>query len=352
MRVLRLAFLPLSVAILGLAVMTVPLPLYVEEPGTPLSLADCVTVDSPRAGPIAGDYLLTTVDLLQATIVDAIRGVADDQIAVVERSAVIPAEVSTRDFFAQQEDLFASTADVAAAVGLRAAGLETDIRGDGVLVLGTVAGTPADGLLVEGDVITAVEAARVRTEVDLRQVIEEQGVGEPLTVAFTRQEMRRRVEITPQRYQGRPVIGVQPQTLNLKVDLAVPVVVASGNIGGPSAGLMIAMTVYDKIDTDVDLAAGRRIAGTGTIDARGGVGQIGGIRQKVIAADQNGAQLFLAPSRQLDEARSVALDGEMQVIGVENFDDAVDALRRTARAQEGTADSASESSGCPYEAAA
>lgn len=352
MRLLRLAFLPLSVAILAAAVTTVPLPLYVEEPGTPLSLADCVTVDSRRAGPVVGDYLLTTVELLQATTVDAIRGAADPRIDIVERSAVIPAEISTEDFFDQQEDLFASTADVAAAVGLRAAGLKTDIRGDGVLVVGTVADTPADGLLAAGDVITAVDAAPVRTDVDLRQAIEERGVGEPVTVIFTRRQMRRRVEITPQPYEGRPVIGIQPQTLNLQVDLAVPVTVASGDIGGPSAGLMIAMTVYDKVDTDVDLAAGRRIAGTGTIDTQGAVGQIGGIRQKVVAADRDGAQLFLAPAAQLDEARSVDLDGEMLVVGVEDFDDALDALRRTAAEQEGDAGPAAESSGCPYQAAA
>ncbi|MDQ3537318.1 MAG: PDZ domain-containing protein [Actinomycetota bacterium] len=352
MRLLRLAFLPLSVVILGAAATTVPLPLYVEEPGTPVSLADCVTVDSPRAGQVMGDYLLTTVDLLEATVVDVIRGAADAQIDVVERSAVIPAEISSSDFFDQQEDLFAATADVAAAVGQRAAGLETDIRGDGVLVVGTVAGTPAAGLLAEGDVITAVDAARVRTDVDLRQAIEERGVGEAITVAFLRERMRQRVQITPQRYEGRPVIGVQPQTLNLRVDLAVPVAVASGNIGGPSAGLMIAMTVYDKIDTDVDLAAGRRIAGTGTIDTQGSVGQIGGIRQKVVAADRGGAHLFLAPAEQLDEARSVQLDGEMQVVGVDDFDSAVDALRRTAAESESGAGSAVESSGCPYEAAA
>ena len=153
--------------------------------------------------------------------------------------------------------------------------------------------------------------------------------GGPRWLPARRGGRAREFKITPRPVPGGParrVIGVQVSTLNATVDLPVPVDVDSGQIGGPSAGLMIALTVFDKIDP-VDLADGRRIAGTGTIGFDGEIGPIGGIQQKVVAAHRERVDVFLAPDEQLVEARSgLPEDSAMEVMGVGTFDEALSAL--------------------------
>jgi PDZ domain-containing protein len=132
--------------------------------------------------------------------------------------------------------------------------------------------------------------------------------------------------------ERRPVIGVRITTHRPHVELPLSVDVASGRVGGASAGLMISLAVYDLVD-DVDLAAGRRIAGTGTLAIDGRVGPIDNIALKVPAAVREGAQVFIAPARQARAARAAVPAGsDLAVIGVDTFDDARTALRRAAPA--------------------
>ena len=123
---------------------------------------------------------------------------------------------------------------------------------------------------------------------------------------------------------GRPALGVALQSVDPKIDLPFAVKVNQGDIGGPSAGLMLALSVYD-LASATDLARGRVIAGTGTIDLDGRVGEIGGIAEKVVGARRAGAVLFLAPATQAGDARKAA-GGRIRVVAVKTFQDAVDAL--------------------------
>ncbi len=97
----------------------------------------------------------------------------------------------------------------------------------------------------------------------------------------------------------------------------------TGRIGGPSAGLMFSLALYDRLTPD-DLTDGRKIAGTGTIFCGGLVGPIGGIEEKVAGAEREGAEIFLAPELNFDAAQDAA--DEIEVVSVANFDDAVEYL--------------------------
>ena len=102
------------------------------------------------------------------------------------------------------------------------------------------------------------------------------------------------------------------------------VTISSGDVGGPSAGMMWALGLYELM-TPGDLTAGRTIAGTGTIDLAGNVGPIGEIRDKVVAAEDAGASIFLAPADNMGDLDGVDT-GSMQVIPVATL---ADALRST-----------------------
>jgi PDZ domain-containing protein len=96
------------------------------------------------------------------------------------------------------------------------------------------------------------------------------------------------------------------------------------DVGGPSAGMMFALGIMDKLE-EGSLTGGEAIAGTGTIDASGTVGPIGGIRQKLFGAERAGAEYFLAPADNCDEVRGHVPDG-LRVFAVKTLDDALAAL--------------------------
>lgn len=351
MRWLRAGFLPLSLLILVVAALVVPLPYVVERPGRNLSLAACVQVDHGQATPVEGDYLLTTITVLPSTAVEFVTALMDRDALVLPQQAVIPPGVGGGEYFRQQRQEFALTADRAAAVGLSAAGFPAEVTGDGVAVVQVQPGTPAEGVLEPGDVITAVNAQAVADESDLRSIIDALPPGEPAVVDLQRRGAEASVSLTPMEFEGRLILGLQPVTANPRVTLPVPVNVSAGTIGGPSAGLMIALTVYDQVVPGVDLAQGRVVAGTGSIDADGVVGPVSGAGLKVIAASEAGAELFLVPERNAAEARAGLPEGsDMEVVAVADFDQARTVLEESAGGPGATGTAAPVE--CPFEEAA
>lgn len=331
---LRGAFLPLSLAIIVAAALMVPLPTFVETPRDPVSLDERVVVEVDD-GTLDGDYMLLAVTLRRGTFARMLASLFDDERTVVVEGRIIPPDEDDDTYFARQRRVFDETAAVAAAVGLEAAGYPVDasaVTGSGVLVVEAVPGTPAEGHIQDGDVIVSVNDEPVRSFDDLREVIPDE-IGVRLVVELLRDGAGETVELETAELQTaegpRPGLGVVGQTHEPRVDLPVPVEVDSGGIGGPSAGLMIALTVYDKAAGDVDLAAGRRIAGTGRIDQNGAVGSVGGVRQKVAAASAIGADVLLVPADLLGVAEAARPAGStLEIHGVATFDEALEVLRR------------------------
>jgi Lon-like protease len=330
MRPTRLFMWITAMVLLVGAAMVVPLPYFLlETPGAAIGLDDRIQIEAPSAEPIDGDFLYTTVLLAQTSLSQLVDAWLDPNVGIVRIDDVIPPGQSPDQYFVHQQLIFDQSARRGAAVGLRAAGFEIPpdaFGGDGALVVAVVAGSASDGVLLPGDVILAVNGEQTTTDDELRGKV----LGQPLRLTVRRTGEVITVEVTPRPVPSdlnRPVLGVEVMTLNATIDLPVPVNVNSGDTGGPSAGLMIALAVFDKMDP-VDLAGGRLIAGTGTIGFDGTVGMISGIEQKVLAAHREGVDVFLAPHDQLMEAqRGVPVGSGLRVIGVATFDEAVQALQ-------------------------
>lgn len=337
MRLLRVLFLPVSLLLLAAATLAVPLPVFMERPGSPVSLTDHVSVDAPQAaGDIDGDFLLTLVNLRRATTAGVVVGLFDADTEFIFAQA-LTAGLDDAEYFEAQRDLFDETADMAAALALEAADFPVErSEASGALVVSVLPGAPADGVLRPGDVITSVEGEPIRGAGQLVEAIR-QADGPQVELGIRRDDERRQVRVAPGPVPqlDQDGLGVQVNDLPPEVDLPFPVEVDAGAIGGPSAGLMIALTVYDTV-SDEDLAAGRRIAGTGAIDARGHVQPVGGVDLKVVAADRDGADVFVSPVEQVPDAlAAVPGDSALEIVGVATFSEALDALRdgdgRTAR---------------------
>jgi Lon-like protease len=215
----------------------------------------------------------------------------------------------------------------AAAAALGQLGSEVKITPTGARIVDLVSGAPATRVLRRGDVIVEADRSPVTKETDLGPIVRRHRIGDEILLKVTRGADVVTVHVKtiadPQN-PDRPIIGIADLDSVPRVDLPLAVDIDSLGIGGPSAGLMYALGIVDLLDTE-DLAAGRVIAGTGTITVDGNVEPVGGIAQKLAGAREAGAKLFLAPLRELLEACSFA--GDMPVVGVEHLKDAVDALR-------------------------
>ena len=122
-------------------------------------------------------------------------------------------------------------------------------------------------------------------------------------------------------YEGEPKVGFLATTVNERFDFPFEVDIKTGNVGGPSAGLMMALNVYNNL-IPKDITNSLVIAGTGTIEIDGSVGPVGGIKQKVIAAKRAGAELILVPTANFEEALPMATEST-DIVAIDSFEEAL-----------------------------
>jgi len=316
-----------AVVAVGAAVV-VPLPYVVISPGSAEAVPSRVTFEGQTKDKVSGQLYFLTVAVSQPTAVEALSAWLDDDQAVLPRQRVIPKGVDEGEYIKAQRAVFSESAKVAAAVGLRAAGKDVRFSGKGARISGVVPKSPAEGKLRAGDVIVAVAGRPVALASDLIAVTSRSQEGDVVRLSVLRDGTEREVNVTLRKVPGlgRPGLGVSVATEGFDITLPFQVKVDQGQIGGPSAGFMIALTVFDLADP-ADLTRGRKIAGTGTIDATGAVGPVGGVPQKVRAAEHAGATLFLVPPDELQQARKVA-GKKLKVVPVTTIDQAIQFLRR------------------------
>jgi PDZ domain-containing protein len=187
-----------------------------------------------------------------------------------------------------------------------------------VVVVQTEAGFPASGVLKAGDVITAVDGATVTGPTALTKLITAHPAGTKLTLTIQRNGQRRQLSVGTKQSGGHPVMGVE---IEQQYKFPFSVKFSVGDIGGPSAGMMFALGIIDKLTT-LDLTGGKFIAGTGEITAGGQVQAIGGIQQKMVAARNAGATYFLTPASNCSDTKGATPAG-LHLVKVSTLSQAV-----------------------------
>jgi PDZ domain-containing protein len=256
----------------------------------------------------------------QVTLWEMVAIGFDPDRVVVMRDAVTGGR-SLDQLIEMQRDEMQASKQHATEVALAALGFG-EPEGKGARVVDTLRNFGAHGVLEEGDVIVTVDGEDVDTTCDVGRLVDRHEIGDTVELVVRRDGERRAFRIetrASERDPGTPLLGVEMEDVGYEFDPGVDVDFQTGKIGGPSAGLMMTLALYDKLTPD-DLTGGRRIAGTGTIACDGGVGPIGGVEQKVAGAEQEGAAIFLSPQANLDAAERAADD--IEVVAVSNFDDA------------------------------
>jgi PDZ domain-containing protein len=179
-----------------------------------------------------------------------------------------------------------------------------------VMVRSVTAGLPAQGHLQKGDELVSIGGRPVGSRTDVQAAIQRAPADQPLRFVVRRGDRDVTTTVTPTLQNGSQIVGIQ-----IGVDFDHPFDVKVGidpKIGGPSAGLMFSLAIYDTL-TPGSMTGGNTIAGTGTMDEGGHVGPIGGIMQKIVGARNDGAKLFLVPPDNCDEAIQ-AHNGDMRLV--------------------------------------
>lgn len=307
-------------AALGLSVYAVDLPLFSVGPGPAREVNPRIDIDGRRTFESRGRLMLTTVSLGRVNVFSALDAWVDPSVDVVsERSILLPGQTDRQH--REESDLEMDESKIAAvAVALRRITGYPREHGNGVLIQDVIEGAPASGRLFPGDLILAADGKPVDELDEVRSAIRAGGTRRDLRLTIESGDERRTVKLRPVQRPGGggPIIGVV-----LVENFPFEIRIDSGDVGGPSAGLMWALGVLDLL-TPGDLTSGRTVAGTGVIDLEGGVHPVGGIQHKVLAAEREGAELFLLPEANLMQAREVAQD--IELVPVDGFEEALDHL--------------------------
>lgn len=275
-----------------------------NDKGQPL-----IRIEGRKTYPDQGHLNFTTVTYRggpggRIDLFTALRGWLDGDTAIVPEETIFPKNESPKQVDQENTRAMQDSQQNAEAAALHQLGIPLTTR---VVVDGVQKGRPADGILRPGDEITALDGAKVTSVSQVTGAMAKRKIGDTVTLDYRRggTEQKAKVKTVADPSGKRAVVGIvlsDQYKFPFKIDISI------GDIGGPSAGLMFSLAIYDKL-TPGPLTQGKFIAGTGTITPEGQVGPIGGIQQKMIAARKAGATVFLTPKDNCTDAVAAQPDG-------------------------------------------
>lgn len=327
----------LALALIGVSIVAlVPAPYVIEQPGPVYDVLGDVEIQGESVPmiyvpmqetfPTSGSLAMLTVNVRGnpdnlPNWLEVATAYFDPARAVVPVEAVFPPGVTLEDSNQQGRVDMENSQKEAIAAALAHLGYEIPST---LSVISTQAGGPSDGLLLSGDQIATVNGAVFADVTALRAEVADNGVGKPAEIVVLRDGAEVTARVSPVMSEGEspaPILGI---VVGSDYDFPFVVTIQLENVGGPSAGMMFALGIIDKL-TDGNITGGEFIAGTGTISSTGEVGPIGGIRQKMWGALRGGAKWFLAPTINCVEVTGNIPAG-LTVFSVDTLDDALKAL--------------------------
>ncbi|MDI2128034.1 YlbL family protein [Yinghuangia seranimata] len=293
-----------------------------------------IEVEGHETFPASGHLNMTTVSVTSKSfdmpLFQAFIGWAKDDADVVKKNDLYPDDKTEKQVEEENAEEFTSSqqhAKVAAFDYLYANGLISQPVTRHIIVKTVSKDMPATGKLHAGDIILSIDGTPIKTTGDVGAAITKHKAGETVRFVVDPEDARgtqRTIDITttaaPQ--DGHAVVGITPGVLP---EFPFKVTIHLEDVGGPSAGLMFALGIVDILSPG-DLTGGKFVAGTGTIDDDGGVGPIGGVQMKTIAAQRAGAKYFLTPADNCSEAVKNK-PGGLTLVRVESLNDALNALK-------------------------
>lgn len=340
---LKKTLILLIIALAIFASVFLPLPYYIEKPGSTIELKDLITVNDKKDQE-DGSFSLTSVGVQQASVVTAIKAKISPFEELVSEEDLFGG-ASGEEYDQMQNYYMESSQNAAIQQALKLAKRPYNFEYKGVYVMNVMENSSFNGKIDVGDTVTKVDGKSFDNNQDFMDYVQQKSVGDTVKVTYEHNDESKKasgklVELPSNQKAGIGITLVDHTDITSKDDIDFDV----EDIGGPSAGLMFTLEIYEQL-TEEDLRKGKDIAGTGTIDEKGKVGRISGIDKKVASADEAGAQIFFAPNDTISkkvlkknpglksnyqEAKETAdsLDTDMKIVPVKTLQDAIDYLKQ------------------------
>jgi PDZ domain-containing protein len=323
-------------AVLFWVAVTTPVPYITMSPGPTVDVLaekrgeEIVQIEGHKRYETEGRLELTTIKLTgpdqEVSIGEALTAWFDRSRAVYPREAFYAPDESKQDVDTESSVQMVSSQDTAVAVALAELGFELDKVTE---VLAVTPGSPADGELEVGDQILTVNGRKIRKASDVAEAVRATPDGDAATFEIRRGRKEMSLQVVPEPSEDDPQVPLVGVVVGPSYDFPFDVSLnIDDRIGGPSAGLIFSLAVYDTL-TPGALIGGATVSGTGTIAEGGSVGPIGGVQQKIIAAADSGAEIFLVPPGNCESALAVGLDEEeMRLVKAPTMHSAVESIKK------------------------
>ncbi|UQS83757.1 SepM family pheromone-processing serine protease [Bombilactobacillus thymidiniphilus] len=279
--------------IVAIAFFIFPIPYFIERPGTAQPTQDAITIkqhDNLRPGKL----LFTTVSLMPATSFTALLSQLQPFNDVVSRKEILANE-NDAEYMRLQKYLMENSGNDAVMAAFAQAHKSAIKEYRGIYVMSILPKSAFKSKIAVGDTISKIDRHCFHNSQSFINYIKTKKVNDKVQITYQHhgKTLTAKQKLISLNKRHKPGIGI---TLvdHFTVHSKPTVKIDAGEVGGPSAGLMFSLQIYEQI-AQKDLTKGRIVAGTGTIDDQGKVGPIGGIDKKVVAADKQGANIFFAP---------------------------------------------------------
>ena len=309
------------------------LPYYVSTPGSAETLEQFVEVEDGNKA--EGSFMLTTVRMGRANIYTYAWAKIADYHKIYKLEQIKSEDETDEEYSVRQLKLMDDSQTSAILNGYKKAGHQAKIKVEGIYVLHIAKGKPADGVLKPGDRVVKVDGTKIESSEFFIEYISAKKAGDKVKLEIKRDDktIEKTLKLALLEETGKVGVGitlVQDRSVETDRDIEIN----SESIGGPSAGLMFTLEIFNQL-TEEDYTKGKKIAGTGTISDDGTVGPIGGVDQKIVAADHAGAEVFFAPNQkgaedsdyQLAVKTADEIGTDMIIVPVDTIDDALNYLK-------------------------
>lgn len=316
--------------VLGFVMWYVPSGYLMSMPGSALPVSPMVTVVGEDAAPAgAGEVMLTTVYTQDASLGVALFGLIYPRAQLRPKDLYLREDEDFDDYLERTRQMMEESQNVAKYVAMSLLGMDAAIDGDGVEVVSVRSDAPAAELLEVGDLVLGAAGSETRITDDLQSVVAGYDPGDVIELVIRRGDEIHNLEVTLMASPddgGRTLVGIGVVTRNPHYRFPMEVEIDAGNIGGPSAGLAFVLDLMNQMAPELELLGGLRVACTGTVDARGRVGSVGGVALKVWAAQRARADVFVVPRSNYQDALDAGAD--IKIVPVDTVEEALDLLQQ------------------------
>lgn len=307
------------VGVMSVIAWNIELPYLAYSAGPVSDAADSVVAEDVAFYPPDGELLMLTVVSQDVNVFEAMIAGVDPTVDLVRKQAVRREGESDEEYRNRVLQQMDDSNFRAIAVALNYLGYE--MVPTEVVINEVMDGVPAADVLELGDTVLTVNGSDIASVADFAPALEGYGVGDTIEIDVERVGTVVELEVVLAERDDEPGVPMIGIVLGELTEAPFPLAIEAGDVGGPSAGMMHTIAIVDAL-TEGELTHGRVIAGTGTIQLDGTVGNIGGIRQKVVGAEAAGAEIILVPLGNYEAALTAERD-HIEIVPVATLDEAI-----------------------------